>query len=92
MNLGLNSALKSQFDRVDNSPIVIFRMAFGLLIFAESAGAIATGWVKETFVEPAYTFTVIGLDVAPASSWKWNVLLFRFHGCPGHHGHVGFLL
>lgn len=28
----------------------------------ESAGAIATGWVKETFVDPEFTFTFIGFE------------------------------
>jgi len=37
-------------------------MIFGFLIFAESAGAIFTGWVKETFIDPQYTFTVIGFE------------------------------
>lgn len=32
------------------------------MIFAESIGAILTGWVRETFVEPEFTFTVIGLE------------------------------
>ena len=47
---------------VDNSPLVLFRMLFGLLIAAESIGAIFTGWVNETFIEPEFTFTVIGFE------------------------------
>lgn len=56
------SIIKSQFDQVDNSGLVVFRMLFGFLIFLESAGAIFTGWVNETFIQPAYTFTVIGFE------------------------------
>ena len=47
---------------VDNSPLVVFRFFFGLLIAAECIGAIFTGWVSETFVEPRFTFTVIGFE------------------------------
>lgn len=50
------------FAPVDNSPLVVFRVLFGLLIFAESAGAVLTGWVKETFVDPAYHFPFIWFD------------------------------
>lgn len=50
------------FHRIDNSQIVIFRIFFGLLMVAECWGAIATGWVTETFVEPTFTFTFIGFE------------------------------
>jgi hypothetical protein len=47
------------FAPVDNSPLVVFRVLFGLLLVAESGGAILTGWVKETFVDPSYHFPFI---------------------------------
>lgn len=47
---------------VDNSPLIFFRLIFGLLIFLESAGAIFTGWVKRVFVVPDFTFTFIGFE------------------------------
>ncbi len=50
------------FSPVDNSPLVLFRILFGLLIFLETAGAIATGWVKETFVDPTVHFPFIGFE------------------------------
>ena len=50
------------FHPIDNSPLIVFRIVIGLIFFAESAGAIATGWVHETFVEPGFTFTFIGFE------------------------------
>ncbi|MTI21487.1 HTTM domain-containing protein [Fulvivirga sp. RKSG066] len=50
------------FRQVDNSPLIIFRMFFGLLIFLEAWGAIATGWVYRAFIEPDYTFPFIDLQ------------------------------
>lgn len=50
------------FQPVDNSPLVLFRVLFGLLIALEAGGAIATGWVRRVFVEPAFTFNFIGFD------------------------------
>lgn len=50
------------FKPIDNSQIVLFRILFGLLMAAESFGAIATGWVKKTLVDPQFTFTFFGLE------------------------------
>ena len=50
------------FKRVDNSALIVFRIIFGLLIFLESVGAIFTGWVKRTLVDPEFTFTIIGFE------------------------------
>lgn len=50
------------FKQIDNSSLIIFRIIFGLLIFLESVGAIFTGWVKKTLIDPEFTFTVIGFD------------------------------
>lgn len=50
------------FTAVDNAPLIVFRIFFGLLLFAESIGAILTGWVKENFIDPEFTFSYIGLE------------------------------
>jgi hypothetical protein len=47
---------------VDNSPLIAFRILFGLLIFLESVGAIFTGWVKETFIDPTHHLPFIGFE------------------------------
>ena len=47
---------------VDNTSLVLFRIAFGLLIAVESFGAIMTGWVKRVFVDPEFTFSFIGFE------------------------------
>jgi len=55
----LNSFL---FKHIDNSALVVFRIFFGLLCFLESVGAIFTGWVNKTLIEPQFTFNFIGFD------------------------------
>ena len=50
------------FQAVDNSPLILFRVVFGLLIALEAGGAIATGWVRRVFIEPEFTFNFIGFD------------------------------
>ncbi len=50
------------FKEVSNTALVVFRVFFGLLMWIESWGAIATGWVKRTFVDPDFTFTFMGFE------------------------------
>ena len=53
---------KLLFKQVDNSPLIVFRILFGMLIALEAWGAIATGWVRRTLIEPKFTFNFIGFD------------------------------
>ncbi len=53
---------KFLFRPIDNTALIVFRIFFGFLLFAECIGAIFTGWVKHTFIEPQFTFTFIGFE------------------------------
>lgn len=53
---------KYLFKHIDNTGLVLWRVIFGLLISIEAFGAIATGWVKRTLVEPDFTFNFIGFE------------------------------
>ena len=50
------------FSKIDNSQLIIFRIFFGILVSLECYGAILTGWVRRTLVEPKFTFNFIGFD------------------------------
>ncbi|MEQ9466261.1 MAG: HTTM domain-containing protein [Ekhidna sp.] len=68
---------------VDNSPLVLFRMIFGFLAAAESFGAILTGWVHETFVEPKFTFTIIGFEWLQPLDGNGMIFYFMAMGIAG---------
>jgi len=51
---------------IDNVQLVLFRILFGFLMFAEAVGALVTGWVKETFVDPSMTFHFFGFGFLQA--------------------------
>lgn len=53
---------KLLFKHIDNSGLILFRVVFGFLIALEGFGAIATGWVKKTLIEPQFTFNFIGFE------------------------------
>jgi len=50
------------FKKIDNAQLVVFRIFYGLLVSGECYGAIATGWVRRTLVEPQFTFSFIGFE------------------------------
>jgi len=50
------------FKSVDNAPLILFRIFFGLVFVFESFGAIATGWVTNNLVDPRTNFTFIGFE------------------------------
>jgi len=74
---------KFLFKQIDNSSLIVFRIIFGLLIFLESVGAIFTGWVKRTLIDPEFTFTVIGfewLQPLPGNGMYFYYLLMGMFG------------
>lgn len=62
MSRTVRSGLAWLFTPVDNSALVLFRIAFGLLLALECAGSIALGWVRENLIEPAVVFPMIGFE------------------------------
>ena len=50
------------FQKIDNSPLIAFRIFLGILIACEGYGAIITGWVRRTLIEPQFTFNFIGFE------------------------------
>jgi len=63
---------------VDNSPLIVFRILFGVLLAAETGGAILTGWVKEVLVEPEFTFPMLPFSfLQPLPGWG---MYFYFAG------------
>ena len=50
------------FKKIDNAQLIVFRIFYGILVSAECYGAIATGWVRKTLVEPKFTFSFIGFE------------------------------
>ncbi|HLN94403.1 MAG TPA: HTTM domain-containing protein [Flavobacterium sp.] len=50
------------FRKVDNAPLILFRIFLGALLAIECFGAIATGWVRANSIDPKFTFSYIGLE------------------------------
>jgi vitamin K-dependent gamma-carboxylase len=49
-------------EKVDITPLALFRIAFGFLIALEAIGAIFTGWVHKNLIDPDFTFSFIGFE------------------------------
>lgn len=71
------------FTHIDNSALIVFRIIFGLLCFLESVGAIFTGWVKSTLIDPDFTFSFIGfewLQPLPGSGMYYYYIIMGIFG------------
>ncbi|WP_088340297.1 HTTM domain-containing protein [Robiginitalea sediminis] len=71
------------YSRIDNSPLVVFRICFGLLLSLETFGAIATGWVRRNLVEPEFTFSFIGFEWLQPLPHPWMYVYFVVMGLLG---------
>lgn len=78
------------FRRVDNSPLIVFRVIFGFLIAAEAWGAIATGWIKRTLIEPQFTFNFIGFDFLQPLPGEWMYVYYFVMGLAGVFVMIGY--
>ncbi|WP_299433009.1 HTTM domain-containing protein [uncultured Aquimarina sp.] len=78
------------FTQIDNSSLIIFRVFFGFLITAESFGAILTGWVRRTLVEPKFTFNFIGFDFLQPLPGDGMYYYFALMGILGIFIMIGF--
>lgn len=50
------------FKKIDNAQLLVFRVFYGVLVCVEAFGAIGTGWVRRTIIEPQFTFSFIGFE------------------------------
>ncbi|PVW14353.1 HTTM domain-containing protein [Marixanthomonas spongiae] len=74
---------KFLFKHIDNINLVLWRVVFGALIAIEGFGAIASGWVRRTLVEPDFTFNFIGfefLQPLPGDLMYWYFALMGVFG------------
>jgi len=71
------------FKHIDNSALVVFRILFGLLIFLESVGAIFTGWIKRTLIDPEFTFSFIGFEWLQPLPGNWMYIYYLIMGIFG---------
>lgn len=50
------------FTPVNNSPLIVFRMLFGAIMFMEFGSGLTSGWVKEVYIDAPFRFHFIGFD------------------------------
>lgn len=74
---------KQLFKHIDNSSLIVFRIIFGLLCFLEAVGAIFTGWIKRTLIDPEFTFSFIGLEFLQPLPGNWMYAYYLIMGLFG---------
>lgn len=61
-------------------PLVIFRMAFGLLMFASTVRFVTNGWVREFYIDPRFHFTYRGFGWVQPLPAPWLYGVFALIG------------
>ncbi|MDN3491882.1 HTTM domain-containing protein [Winogradskyella bathintestinalis] len=74
---------KFLFRHIDNSGLIVFRIIFGLLCALEAFGAIFTGWIRRTLVEPDFTFSFIGFEWLQPLPGNWMYVYYAVMGTLG---------
>ncbi|WP_178987054.1 HTTM domain-containing protein [Winogradskyella schleiferi] len=74
---------KFLFKHIDNSGLIVFRIIFGLLCALEAFGAIATGWIRRTLIEPEFTFSFIGFEWLQPLPGEWMYVYYFVMGIIG---------
>src|SRR5699024_10072348 len=70
------------FKRIDNSPLIVFRIVFGLLLIAQAWGSIFTGFVGR-LLKADFTFNFIGFDFIQPLPSIWMYVFYAVMGCFG---------
>lgn len=61
------------------APLALFRVIFGLMLFASVCRFVAMGWVEELYINPHYFFPFYGFEfIRPLGNWTY--LLFAVCG------------
>ena len=54
--------IKQWTQPIENAPLILFRIFFGLVFFCESIGSLLTGWAKANYANVTTNFTFIGFE------------------------------
>ncbi|MTE26948.1 HTTM domain-containing protein [Winogradskyella ouciana] len=71
------------FKHIDNSGLIVFRIVFGFLCALEAIGAVFTGWIRRTLVEPEFTFSFIGFEWLQPLPGDWMYVYYIVMGIFG---------
>lgn len=66
---------KRAFQPIDIAWLVFFRISFGLLLVWEMGSSIASGWVRERFIDSAFRFSYYGFEwLTPLPGWGMYIV------------------
>tara|TARA_Y100000385_G_scaffold235419_1_gene249203 strand:- start:143 stop:1543 length:1401 start_codon:yes stop_codon:yes gene_type:complete len=74
----IDRSINQLFNQKKNiSPLIIFRIIFGLMMFASTLRFILKGWVEEFYINPVFYFNYLGFEwVKPLNSEGMWILFY----------------
>ena len=76
--MGIDKAINQLFNKKKNiSPLIVFRIIFGVMMFASTLRFIIKGWVEEFYINPVFYFNYFGFEwIKPLSSQGMWILFY----------------
>ncbi len=71
------------FKKIDNAPLILFRIIFGLVLTLEAWGSLFTGWIHTTYIEPSMHFSAISFEWLQPLDGFGMYYLYAFMGFLG---------
>ena len=77
--ISLNSYLSKTYD---SSPIIVFRIGFGLLMLISLIRFWSNGWIEELYIDPQFHFSYYGFEwVKPLGDFTYVLFLICGLSC-----------
>lgn len=76
MVIKVNGILDRLYRPTGIIPLVVFRIAFGLMMFLATIRFVANGWVAEFYLKPTFHFTYYGFGWVKPLPGPWLYLVF----------------
>ena len=74
--MNINSLNNYIYSKTSPSPLVIFRIAFGLLIFFSILRFWSNGWIKSLYLDPIFHFSYLGFSwVKPVGNYTYLIFI-----------------
>ena len=74
--MNINSLNHYINSKTSSSPLVVFRIAFGLLIFLSILRFWSNGWIKSLYLDPIFHFSYLGFSwVKPVGNFTYLIFL-----------------
>jgi len=76
MLVKVSHIIHAQKESISNAPLVVFRLAFGLMMIGSVIRFALNGWIETMYIQPKFHFAYYGFEWIQKPSPEWIYVLF----------------